>query len=504
MSKLLERTVDGSQKNSQGVFKVESLALGNPKPRSTVTRSRKSHKKSRTGCGQCKARRVKCDETHEGGCLRCRNHGLADQCDFLRSQPWIGKRLVQIQSKETEGDVESEILRQSADTTSSLNGRGTEASEQDPFDDTFHALPLVILPSATSLFVNSVLGDCQFPSMTSPLATLHHFEELTAYTCGSPMAQPIIKSSILSLARQWAFLLHAMLGTAAAHMSHLLPADLNAVQHARNRAADAYHWGQALKLFRQALAPGGTRENMDALLTTIMLVAIHQFRLSEDDQSTPVTQNDRVSREGSFVLIDDDDKRLAAMHWLTIQSGFKVLLDQLQRFIADSMWISVLEDASRIPDGRVCDEAGSTTDDVERLLCDFCNITNESTEENNPYYGSLATVLSIRRLRPIRQEYFNKLIRVIGRLTHEMRTLLWLRDTAALLVLAHWLTLMAGLNQWWIIRRAEREIRAIISYLMVKDVGLDTKKRVRLVLREPALLAGVDIYTDSDPEEGGI
>ncbi|CAG8092961.1 unnamed protein product [Penicillium salamii] len=45
----------------------------------TSSRSRRSHRKSRLGCGNCKARRVKCDET-EPNCNNCLRHSI--KCDF--------------------------------------------------------------------------------------------------------------------------------------------------------------------------------------------------------------------------------------------------------------------------------------------------------------------------------------------------------------------------------------------------------------------------------------
>jgi hypothetical protein len=497
----VKKNVDGPQRELQGVFRVEGLvgnnngaASGNQKD--VGSRARKSHKKSRTGCGQCKRRRVKCDENRDGGCLKCRSHGIGDQCDFLNLQPTLGRKLVQIQAKKADVQLQNGS-QPSIDLSSSSTPDSSLTVVEGQYYDCYDALPLTVLPSAATLFVTSILGDAQRSKITSPLATLHHFEEFTAYTCGSPMGQRIIQSSILSLAARWHFLLHAILGTAAAHMCYLLPAKANALQNARNKAADAYHWGLAVKLFRQELiggedAPGATRENRDALLSTIMLVAIHQFILREEDGVTPDTRDEELNWRGSFVLVEDDDKRLLALEWLTIQSGFKVLLDQIRHFIADSIWIPVLEDAAINPSLSISNEANST-DDVERILCDFCNISKESTLENNAYYGSVQTVLHFRRLRPIRQDMFNKLIRVIGRLTHDMRRLLWFRDTAALLVLSHWLTLMAELNQWWLTQRAKREVHAIVVYLTSQDVDLDTARRLRTVLLEPASLVGLEI-----------
>ncbi|KAK4097269.1 hypothetical protein N658DRAFT_434380 [Parathielavia hyrcaniae] len=42
---------------------------------------RRTHKKSRTGCSKCKARKIKCDERHPA-CLNCISHGV--ECPFLK------------------------------------------------------------------------------------------------------------------------------------------------------------------------------------------------------------------------------------------------------------------------------------------------------------------------------------------------------------------------------------------------------------------------------------
>lgn len=65
-------------------------------PVTKVTKSRKSHKKSRLGCDNCKQRRIKCDELFPQ-CLRCTVHRVEcsyqrysrDQArDFVREKYW--------------------------------------------------------------------------------------------------------------------------------------------------------------------------------------------------------------------------------------------------------------------------------------------------------------------------------------------------------------------------------------------------------------------------------
>ena len=496
----MRRTATKRQAELQGVFKLQGFTSAqsdhqspdkdSPTVKDPSFRPRKSHTKSRRGCKQCKARRVKCDETREGGCIKCRNHDIA--CDYLHLQAAVSRKLFQLQPKDETTDVYS---RQASPPTS-----GRDSKSKPNRLDKKHENALVILPSPNSMLLKPTLDLCPNvrPDMTSPLASLHHFEALTAHTCGSPLGQSIIRSCIIALAGQAPYLMHAMLGVAAAHMAYLLPMEVNAVQHTRNKLADAWHWGHALTLFRKELGGAGNgagagRSNMDALLSTIMLVAIHQFMLAEhDEKSVMVSNADRW--KSSFVFVEDCDARWAAMEWLTIQSGFKLLLNQLERYLGESVWLPVFMDAD--PEQPLTTPVGidngseTDIDEVEKLLCQFCGITIQSTPEDNVYYSTLETIICVRRLRPMRAALFNKLITLMGRISPEMKKLLWMRDTAALLILCHFLSMMSELKQWWITARARSECHAIMVYLLDQNRKDDDAARIRTVLAEPVEVMG--------------
>ncbi|KAL1978153.1 hypothetical protein VTN31DRAFT_1012 [Thermomyces dupontii] len=68
----------------QNVFRVQfptsnQTAQSDSHPVKRQSVKRRSHRKSRLGCGNCKRRRVKCDET-QPHCERCRKYGIT--CDF--------------------------------------------------------------------------------------------------------------------------------------------------------------------------------------------------------------------------------------------------------------------------------------------------------------------------------------------------------------------------------------------------------------------------------------
>ena len=121
--------------------------------------------------------------------------------------------------------------------------------------------------------------------MTPFLQTLRHFELFTYATLGSPVLQEIMESSILAMALQKPYLMHAILGVAACHLSHLVSATHQPTLHYQCVVADAYHWQKALPLLREefnsphSIGP----HNMDALFGTCALLFIHSFQCTDAD-----------------------------------------------------------------------------------------------------------------------------------------------------------------------------------------------------------------------------
>lgn len=430
---------------------------------------------------------MKCDENRQGGCSNCEKHGL--ECDYLQLQPVVARKLLQlsghssVQQPEEDGDCVT-------------------------FEQMAEGEPGVLLLCSTMAFdSNAFLPITNRSSLPSSLAMIHHFVLFTSHTCGSPQGQEIIQSLVMPIALQTPHLLHALLGISSTHLAHLLLPPDHEKQHRKYEMSEAWHWSQALKLFRQALAENNpssdiAREQMDALLSTIMLVAIHQFMLKHEAAGglSPWTENrnEFTDLSRSFVFKEDEDTRAEAMKWLTIQSGFKMLLGQLGEALQGSVWLPVLQEATlgrsssqvpwEEPGGKIWLTDDTSEDEVEEVFCSLCNIDARSNIDNNAYYDSLSILLCLRRLQPLRKHHFNKLITFMGRITPPFKDLLLKRDPAALLILCHWLSLMLALDQWWIDHRARRECRAIVTYLlsMQRDNVL-----VRNLLKEPAEVVGI-------------
>ncbi|KPI45969.1 uncharacterized protein AB675_330 [Cyphellophora attinorum] len=339
----------------------------------------------------------------------------------------------------------------------------------------------------------------------SPETILHHFYTTTAMTCGSPASQAVHGSAVVTAAVQTPFLMNALLGLAAAHLRYLMPPELVASK-SRLKVAECYYWAQAFDGFRAELSGSDkscsliatkrsnvTRENMDQLLSTLMLVSMHQFSYRDYQH----TDGDPAGL--SFVWRDDRTEREDALKWLGIEAGFKGLIGAMAPWLNESFWLPIMR---RVDVEDEVDLDGwlsgavlpiNPLDSVEVRLAEVCGITSSSSGGSNDYSTNVETLIWCRSFRPIGPEHFNQMIAFVGRTTPAFRELLLQRETPALLILVHWLHLMHGIGQWWIVERCSAEIRAIVAFLCKRHVSGRDRSKVIDLLREPAATVGLTI-----------
>lgn len=310
-------------------------------------------------------------------------------------------------------------------------------------------------------------------SMTPFMQTLQQFDSNTYLSMGSDMGQKIVKTCMYTIAIETPHLMHALHGVAATHLGHLLPASRHPVQNKQSKIAAAYHWQRCIQLFRTELQAGPTRQNMDALISTVMLIATHQFMLPEPCPD--------VSKSFVFAPAHQREAHLA---WLFISSGFQGLWRALGDNIEHSVWMPVLQDSDirNFKSPTLMQPSGDETHD---LFLELCEVDTATTAEESPYYTLLESLLFLRQMSPSKNA-FNKLVNFLGGIDHKFHRLLILRDKRALLILAHWLGLMCEIQQWWISGRSQAECLAITTFLMN-----DPDMRVRKLLEYPARVAGI-------------
>ncbi|KAI3152096.1 transcriptional regulator family: Fungal Specific TF [Penicillium roqueforti] len=351
-----------SSRHMQGqnmVFRIpnykskDSLACGS-EPSEPVYHSRRSHRKSRAGCVNCKQRRVKCDEA-KPRCLRCQKHG--SECDYS-GQP------ARPQPQKT-----NNIVSQFIKTNSDLISIDSLASSMSLMMVADKLNELLQPPSATGIKLPRALTDAT--ASTRILEALHHFHKAPAFATESQTPVRIVMGKMVQLAFETPFLMHAIIAAATTHLCTLLPDNKD------YRLAEAYHWQQTINQYSTEVSKTITRANMDKLYSTCMIVSMHSFHQE--------TFNPRTS----FVFTTDP----TALTWLRIQAGMRYLLERTGHWLPQSMWWTVFmesRDASLDFEDKRPGRVGLDPD-----LADLCGIVEETTVEENPCLWPLRMLMGL-------------------------------------------------------------------------------------------------------------
>ncbi|KAL8707913.1 MAG: hypothetical protein Q9220_007133 [cf. Caloplaca sp. 1 TL-2023] len=367
---------------------------------------RKTHSKSRKGCDACKRRKKKCDEL-SSGCSGCLSNGIVCHYSGTRvSPPRIGR-------------------------------------------------PSTWTPSGISLACVGLPG-----LNLEENELLHHFRSETVATLGSLSVQQAIASCVPA-ATEVDFLKHVMCSISASHMVHLTE---------RHDLRSRYHLDKALFAFRQRLSYPITSSQVDAILTSCVLLNVIAF------SSNPHRPQDSWLFEGTTDL-----------HWLTVQVGLRSIVFNVRHMLRKSSWTKVYtKDAKRfrgkfrasfdIDEGRL--------EDMPEGFEEIFNMEQDWSTHGNAYSTALQALVPLLTVDP-KTISVTQLMMVVHRFTPNFYQLLRSRDARALLLLAYWLGLMCEVHLWWVSKRARSECFACCRYLDLN--GNDT---VRGLLSFPAQRCG--------------
>ncbi|KAJ5930880.1 C6 transcription factor [Penicillium verhagenii] len=149
----------------------------------TVAKGRRSHRKTRTGCLQCKQRKVKCDE-NKPGCQNCTRRDVA--CSFA--------------------EVPRPISSSHEQPTASPGSATPVALSLSPAHQSLDSQPTI--PTNLQGFD---IFDMQL---------LHHFMTTTCYTLSrAPVVQAVWRDEVPQIAFTMPGVLHAMLAVSALHLA---------------------------------------------------------------------------------------------------------------------------------------------------------------------------------------------------------------------------------------------------------------------------------------------
>ncbi|KAL8863637.1 MAG: hypothetical protein Q9178_000320 [Gyalolechia marmorata] len=235
--------------------------------------SRRSHQKSRTGCSQCKKRRIKCDELRPA-CSNCVKHSIT--CDFQTGSPSSAspahppKLLKQASSTKSPGS-----------TRSVIRSRPVISNGLDPGD--LH------------------MGD---------LEVLHQFVTSTCYTTSNRSeSHELWRITVPKEGFHHDFLMRGILAIAALHLSHLRPDSAAEYQNIAHS-----HQDKALSTFQTAMT-NMNEMNCHAFFALSSLIVVYAF-------ASP-------RKPGTLAFTDDSQDSPGEASWLPLIRGVNSILQQV-------------------------------------------------------------------------------------------------------------------------------------------------------------------------------
>ncbi|EXJ92628.1 hypothetical protein A1O3_01180 [Capronia epimyces CBS 606.96] len=392
---------------------------------------RRTMRRSRFGCRNCKLRKLKCDEG-KPQCKRCRSFGIL--CNFQPNVPDLQP-------------VADDSVRSypSRCRWTQVGRERTELPPPPPLTGavwTCDASTFYQLSAKCQDFITRYLGR----SLITP---------------DDPnMIQ--VNRKLLTLAFSHPFLMHASLAVALAYDRHLNSRSSSRPGCRRTRE-ECYHCYQSTVLFNRRLREPIETKDKDPIWATAAALAVLTFANPDSDtpeESWPLKPSDPSS--SSFSAERDRDRDL---EWLRMSEGKMSLWRVADPLRPDSLFRVLAPTFARMHSP--LPEQG--IDGIPTGLAIACRLDHSSTAEDNPYFHAAHAVSQILHLPDSQvttghSELFTRTIR------GPFRSLLLDKDPVALLLLYLWYR-KAGRAIWWIAARARVECPAICSFLRLYHRG---------------------------------
>ncbi|KAF7871671.1 hypothetical protein EAF04_003778 [Stromatinia cepivora] len=268
-----------------------------------VIRPRRPHHKSRTGCLQCKARKVKCDEK-KPSCQKCENYGST--CSYLRTHP-----VKSLHSQETQCSAMTRQNSKSKSPSAETLSAKLESSPRPAVSPT---------PSP---------GPSNYSFSVLDMELLHYYtmygvSDFADFASG----QELFRTTVVELAFQFPFLMHEILAFAALQLSHARPP-----KAAYYHGASTTHLTVALQLFQSAISDLTTENCQACFAFTIILFA---FAWTSQDSNLPNhiffgpygAENESIFPHSQWVRLYRGYLMILESTWENLYHGpFKILLE---------------------------------------------------------------------------------------------------------------------------------------------------------------------------------
>ncbi|PGH32776.1 hypothetical protein GX50_04430 [[Emmonsia] crescens] len=470
------------------------------RPSDAKGRKRKAHKKSRQGCGNCKIRRVKCDESRPG-CKKCSSFGVS--CNYDPGAADLQPSPSSHAQAAGYGSFNLEITR--------FQNSSPPAPRKSPCSLNRTILNMINTSQANACsprpgydhnIHDSIFPQYQYQMREHDLELLTKFQARTVCSIGTDATRPIYRREVIRLAYQHPFLLHMVLTMTLMHDRYLSdpplwPRSSSTPQSLISSPKALLHWYLGTTLFNTKLSnPSQIHpEERDAIWATSVLLCAITFSYVEASRA-----------EDSWPLKPPSHLDL---DWLTISDGKREVWKLSEPLRTDSVFREALvghaygeghvtaSDIGTVGDhglnagSRFCfasdydyysligsvSGSGPNGSPPDEFLLLHHYITTTFPDPNlNPYYTALTTLhnLFTAPLKP--DTPFAPFLAFITHIDPVYSSLLHHKDQLALLLLAYWYGYIykseSEQGPWWLWSRVRVEGRALCMYLERSGAGI--------------------------------
>ncbi|PVH76165.1 hypothetical protein DL98DRAFT_518178 [Cadophora sp. DSE1049] len=255
---------------------------------------RRPHHKSRNGCVQCKARKIKCGE-EKPTCKKCQSYGT--ECSFLQTHPlqrvppppppqaavptWADPKPTPTGSREP--TIQSMLSPDPNTTQSSSPAISSPMRRSSPPPESFTMQDLELLHFYTTTYSDNFFED--------------------------PKLIEIYRTTVVQLAFDYPFLMHEIMSVAALNLAIIRPQKRASYHHLSDT-----HAATGLSLF-QAEVSKLNEHNCHACLAFSALIFTNAW--ASQDVNKPSTL---------FLSPSNDDEDYEQIRWIKLQRGTKTLI----------------------------------------------------------------------------------------------------------------------------------------------------------------------------------
>ncbi|WPH01150.1 Hypothetical protein R9X50_00398500 [Acrodontium crateriforme] len=379
-------------------------------------RKRKSHKKSRGGCNNCKLRRVKCDET-KPECHKCDAYGVS--CSY-------------------DGAASDELHMMAGE--SAFHAFPVPTPHKDPPtppNDILFGMLNTSLPLHDTE-ERHVIGE-------TDLELLRKFQQRTILTIGTASTVKIYQKHMFYLISSHGFLAHVVLALVLMHDPYL-----SSEPFASPSTKESFHIYQGTALFGNKLYGPVKHEEKDALWSAAAIlgcITIASIEATCAEESWPYRAPDPTD-----------------LDWLRMSEGKKEVWRICDPLRPDSVWSEAIGyelnrhgDVPEVPQRPELDA-------LHPFLIKIYDFDESAHANGDPYHTATSILTRVLGI-PCNHSTILYFMSFIGHMDPAYIELLQQKDPRALLLLAWWWAKMCDYPVWWLHRRAKLECRAICLYL---------------------------------------